>query len=118
MADGLQDLTGGIPSSVDLDEAGREPGMLWKLLVSNHKAGYMMGAGTPQGSDRDVIQGIAQGHAYSILDVRDVQGERLLQLRNPWGRTEWQGKYGSAWMRRSASSKLKRLFTHSFLSCY
>lgn len=56
MADGLQDLTGGIPSSVDLDEAGREPGMLWKLLVSNHKAGYMMGAGTPQGSDRDVIQ--------------------------------------------------------------
>lgn len=54
-----------------------------------------MGAGSPQGSDSDISRlGIVQGHAYSILDVAEVDGAKLMQLRNPWGdSTEWKGKW-------------------------
>eukprot|EP00439_Symbiodinium_sp_Y106_P075253 s1357_g14.t2 len=34
-----------------------------------------------------------KGHAYSLLRVEEVEGNRLLQLRNPWGSTEWKGKW-------------------------
>ena len=40
--------------------------------------------------------GIVSGHAYAILDVREVQRngkERILKLRNPWGSKEWEGDW-------------------------
>ena len=32
----------------------------------------------------------AQGHAYAIVNVKEVDGFRLVQLRNPWATFEWQ----------------------------
>jgi hypothetical protein len=46
--------------------------------------------------------GIMSGHAYGIIDVfelanpaleRERKSHRLLRVRNPWGETEWQGKW-------------------------
>lgn len=55
-----------------------------------------MGAGSPSGSDADVSSmGIVQGHAYSIMDTAEIDGVKLIQLRNPWGdETEWRGAWG------------------------
>ncbi len=55
-----------------------------------------MGVGSPAGSDKDVSDmGIAFGHAYSILDICEVEGNKLVQIRNPWGNeTEWKGAWG------------------------
>lgn len=43
--------------------------------------------------------GIIQGHAYTILDSKEVinkegQKERIIQIRNPWGEFEWKGDWG------------------------
>ena len=33
------------------------------------------------------------GHAYSLLDLQEVDGVKLVQARNPWGTFEWTGKW-------------------------
>jgi len=37
--------------------------------------------------------GIFQNHAYGLIDVQEVEGHRLLRLRNPWGKEEWNGAW-------------------------
>ena len=52
-------------------------------------------------------KGVVAMHAYSVMEAREVEGQRLLKLRNPWGKSEWKGAWsdGSAewtpeWMAR------------------
>ena len=50
------------------------------------------------GSDSDKSQsGVVQGHAYTFLkvDILHFQGQqvKLVQLRNPWGKGEYKGKW-------------------------
>jgi hypothetical protein len=68
------------------------------MLVSWNNKNYLMGVGSPSGSDSDVSNlGIVQGHAYSILDIAEIDGFKLIQLRNPWGdATEWKGNWSDS----------------------
>lgn len=93
----------------DKVKADIRSGALWEKLKSYVQLGYLLGAGSPSGSDSDVSgQGIVQGHAYSLLDAReesDARGShKLVQLRNPWGSTEWKGEWSdsdkTSWTRR------------------
>lgn len=49
-------------------------------------------SGKDEGQDT-AQQGLVQGHAYSILDLKEVGGFKLVQLRNPWGSFEWTGEW-------------------------
>lgn len=40
--------------------------------------------------------GLVEGHAYSLICVAEAGGQRLLQLRNPWGQHEWNGAWSDA----------------------
>lgn len=50
-----------------------------------------------QGSDLASALGargyIVRMHAYSIMEAREIRGNRLLKVRNPWGEGEWRGAW-------------------------
>ena len=66
-----------------------------------------MGCSVSGGTEHQVIidgvkTGIMSGHAYGLNDVIELEDEdmenprkthRLLRVRNPWGRGEWNGKW-------------------------
>ena len=35
--------------------------------------------------------GLVSTHAYALLDVREVRGLRLMQVKNPWSHKRWTG---------------------------
>jgi hypothetical protein len=38
-------------------------------------------------------KGIVERHAYSIQKAVEIDGMRLLRLKNPWGKGEWKGAW-------------------------
>ncbi|KAH6559054.1 hypothetical protein KP509_1Z029900 [Ceratopteris richardii] len=97
--DALVDLTGGAGEEIDMSSAQAQidlsSGRLWSQLLSFKQQGFLLGAGSPAGSDAHVSSsGIVQGHAYSVLQVREVDGHKLIQVRNPWANeVEWNGPW-------------------------
>ncbi|KAK9274194.1 hypothetical protein L1049_019008 [Liquidambar formosana] len=100
--DALVDLTGGAGEEIDMRSAQAQidlaSGRLWSQLLRFKQEGFLLGAGSPSGSDVHVSSsGIVQGHAYSILQVREVDGHKLVQIRNPWANeVEWNGPWSDS----------------------
>lgn len=74
--DALVDLTGGAGEEIDMRSAQAQidlaSGRLWSQLLRFKQEGFLLGAGSPSGTDVHVsCSGIVQGHAYSILQVID-----------------------------------------------
>lgn len=32
-------------------------------------------------------------HAYSVIGVDEYRGVKFVKIRNPWGRTDWAGRW-------------------------
>jgi len=72
--DALVDLTGGAGEEIDMRSGEAQidlaSGRLWSQLLRFKQEGFLLGAGSPSGSDVHISSsGIVQGHAYSILQV-------------------------------------------------
>eukprot|EP00960_Hanusia_phi_P041268 754920-Hanusia_phi.AAC.3 len=97
----LKDLTGGDPHLVNLldpqtrDEC--ENGFLWQKLKlwmkQNSLCGCSFSINKGEARYQESDGGILKGHAYSIIDLKEYRDLRFLQVRNPWGRKEWTGRW-------------------------
>jgi hypothetical protein len=102
--DGLVSMTGGSSDEINLDDseaqAEARSGLLWTRLRGHRQRGYLMGCGSPAGSDTSCDEhGIVQGHAYGIIDLREasitdaatgrMRVWKMIKLRNPWGVNPW-----------------------------
>ena len=54
----------------------------------------MVSALSPGESNEELTPaGLAQAHVYTVLDAHEVDGERLLRIRNPWGSETYKGPW-------------------------
>lgn len=98
-ATALRDLTGAPTVSMDCENTEKNEKLiknlvnkLWKFVGNAEKNDWIICCYTGMGEVREEQTniGIVKGHAYTILDVReltDAQGvsHRLVKIRNPWG---------------------------------
>lgn len=85
----LEDLTGGVTSDV-LTSNILDKDRFWKEELMHVNQEFLFGCGTgifanwlePEytGPPRD-RKGICENHSYSIMEAREVDGQRLLRLR-------------------------------------
>mmetsp|Transcript_144115 Transcript_144115/g.268472 ORF Transcript_144115/g.268472 Transcript_144115/m.268472 type:complete len:557 (+) Transcript_144115:67-1737(+) len=66
---------------------------LFARLKAWDQAKMIMCACTNSGNDSDKKEGIHQGHAYTILRVVEMEGFKLVCIRNPHGKSEWEGDW-------------------------
>lgn len=71
---------------------------LFHFLVKNDLNGYLMSSSIEgEGEEYERKDGLVEDHAYSIIQVIEMDGQRLLQLRNPWGNDkEWKGAWSDS----------------------
>ncbi|KAK5108431.1 hypothetical protein LTR62_008318 [Meristemomyces frigidus] len=91
VGEAIEDLTGGVTSELHgTDILDRDAFWTDELLQVNEQ--FLFGCGQSRGFDED-RNGLQHRHAYSIMEAREVDGLRLVKLRNPWGNTEWTGAW-------------------------
>jgi len=77
-----------------------ESGQFFKKLCEYDEEGCLM-SGSTLGEDTftesqskpEDLAGLVPGHAYSIIRCIEVQGNQLMNIRNPWGKFEWGGDW-------------------------
>jgi hypothetical protein len=90
----LADLTVGESENVDFAGLVRE-GSMWDRLSMFMAEKWLVGASVVVNGSTEALspEGLLNKHAYGVLKVVELDGEKLIQLRNPWGKTEWNGKW-------------------------
>ena len=96
--DALRDLTGGPCEAIDIEDE-----TLWEKVHSANAKDYIMTAGsTGDEGCGDLVSevGLISLHAYAIINAQEVKtkrgSEKLLNIRNPWGGTEWTGDWSDS----------------------
>ncbi|KAG0267423.1 calpain 7 [Mortierella polycephala] len=91
----LYALTGWIPEHLFIKESNFDSEKQWKRMMHGQRNGVALitiatGNMTDEEADR---LGLVPTHAYAVLELKEVQGLRLLQVKNPWSHKRWKGPY-------------------------
>ena len=100
-SEAIEDLTGGVTTELfTTDIMDKEKFWTDEIMKVNDEFLFGCATGTFdkwQGSDMASRTGarndIFRMHAYSIMEAREIKGQRLVKLRNPWGEGEWKGAW-------------------------
>jgi hypothetical protein len=94
--EGIEDLTGGVTSELyTTDILDKE--YFWKEELLKVNEDFLFGCSTGVwGTGLGERKGIIELHAYSIQRAVEIDGKRLLRLKNPWGKGEWKGPWSES----------------------
>ncbi|RXG45144.1 hypothetical protein VDGE_30045 [Verticillium dahliae] len=89
----VEDLTGGVTTELyTTDILSKE--VFWKQKLLRVNQDCLISCSTGFASrGRGERNGIVEMHAYSIMKAVELNGERLVHLKNPWGKGEWKGAW-------------------------
>ncbi|ERS97384.1 hypothetical protein HMPREF1624_06716 [Sporothrix schenckii ATCC 58251] len=110
--EGIEDLTGGVTSELyTSDILDKEHFWNEELLKVNDTFLFSCSTGV-WGKGRGDRGGIVEQHAYSVMRAIEMDGVRLVLLKNPWGRHEWRGAWSDGSKEWTADwiQKLKHRF--------
>uniref|UniRef100_A0A6B2L0T4 Calpain catalytic domain-containing protein n=1 Tax=Arcella intermedia TaxID=1963864 RepID=A0A6B2L0T4_9EUKA len=115
--DGLRELTGVPCESLRLDVSKIDE--IWARLESSLQSNFVLGAscGGDLGPSVYKAVGLVDNHAYSILQLEYIRGERIMLIRNPWAKTDWKGDWSATsptWASEQERKKYYRVDRGSF----
>ncbi|CAC9887599.1 unnamed protein product [Aureobasidium pullulans] len=87
-------LSGWIPEQIFLQSDDTIPNNIWKRIYKSHQYGdVLVTMGTGKISNRtERAIGLAGEHDYAVLDMREVDGQKLMLVKNPWCEgMSWKG---------------------------
>lgn len=82
----MNTCTGGIPIYHDIKSKKKEK--VWKLISKAPSITKYLCTGTDT-EDNSIIS----GHSYAIVKCYELGEHKLIRMKNPWGRTEWSGRW-------------------------
>ncbi|KAG0197155.1 calpain 7 [Mortierella sp. GBA30] len=91
----LYALTGWIPEHIFIKESNFDSEKQWRRMVHGQRNGVALvtiATGNMTDAEADRL-GLVPTHAYAVLDLKEVQGLRLLQVKNPWSHKRWKGPF-------------------------
>ena len=89
------DTTTLVPNTLDHRQSEERA---WERLVSAFKYGdclVTISTSSDMSKEDEDATGLVPGHAYSVLDVREAGILKMLQVKNPWSRRPWKGRFSS-----------------------
>jgi len=89
----LSDLTGGpcfVGKVAELSDAE-----IWQEISLHDRLDHVMCCGVKEDPNVDLEKevGLIERHSYALIDAKEYRGNKLFHVRNPWGKTEWKGKW-------------------------
>ncbi|XP_071502226.1 calpain-7-like [Diadema antillarum] len=96
----LHALTGWIPERVAIRPDSKDfdaDKIFTKLKDRFHRGDVLatVATGVMPESEADRA-GLVPTHAYAMLDIREIKGKKLFQLKNPWSHLRWKGRFSEA----------------------
>jgi calpain-7 len=84
-------LTGWLPEIIDLKTYDKD--RLWRRINQGYTTrNCLITCGTgPIENEEDT--GLVSGHAYAVLEIIEVNGQRMIMVKNPWGHFVYKGKF-------------------------
>eukprot|EP01119_Soliformovum_irregulare_P022275 TRINITY_DN7592_c0_g1_i1.p1 TRINITY_DN7592_c0_g1~~TRINITY_DN7592_c0_g1_i1.p1 ORF type:complete len:715 (-),score=219.41 TRINITY_DN7592_c0_g1_i1:61-2205(-) len=93
----LHCLTGWIPETIDLEaeDFSSKSEKEWLRMYNGNSYGdclMTISTGDLDANSAEIL-GLVPCHAYAVLDIREVNGIKLMQVKNPWSLKRWKGPY-------------------------
>ena len=102
-------LLTGMPTH-SLPNAGSSESKIWNSIIDWDKRNYVMTASVLDNGLEGGYDGLATGHAYTLIGAQEYNGVKLIKIRNPWGSESYKGKWSDddkdMWT-QDAQTKLK-----------